>query len=160
MVTRRWSAAQVKEGIADDTISNLTSLPPTERSQVGARVVSQLQELGWKHQSVDGGFAAGQPQYNFQIPLVDAEGNPRSEDDVLKGMNQQWRRNIKKAAKQGVEVERGEASDLKAFHELYVHTAGRDHFTPRPLSYFETMFEALGAEEPDRIRRLPRAARG
>ena len=152
VVTRRWTAAQIKEGIADDAISNLTSLPPTERSQVGARVVSQLQELGWKHQSADGGFAAGQPQYNFWIPLVDAEGNPRSEDDVLKGMNQQWRRNIKKAVKQGVEVERGEASDLKAFHELYVHTAGRDHFTPRPLSYFETMFDALGAEEPDRIR--------
>ncbi len=152
VVTRRWTAAQIKEGIADDSISNLTSLPPTERSQVGAQVVSQLQELGWKHQSADGGFAAGQPQYNFWIPLIDAEGNPRSEDDVLKGMNQQWRRNIKKAIKQGVEVERGEASDLKAFHELYVHTAGRDHFTPRPLSYFETMFEALGAEEPDRIR--------
>ena len=33
-----------------------------------------------------------------------------------------------------------------------MHTAGRDHFTPRPLAYFETMFEALGAEDPDRIR--------
>ena len=99
-----------------------------------------------------GGFAAGQPQYNFQIPLVDAEGNPRSEDDVLRAMNQQWRRNIKKAAKAGVEVEHGTRADLKAFHELYAHTATRDHFTPRPLSYFETMFDALGAEEPDRIR--------
>ncbi|MCW2759926.1 MAG: peptidoglycan bridge formation glycyltransferase FemA/FemB family protein [Marmoricola sp.] len=152
VVTRRWSAAQIKEGIADPSVATLTSLPPTERGQAGARVVSQLRELGWRQQSVEGGFAAGQPQYNFQIPLVDAEGNPRSEDEVLKGMNQQWRRNIKKATKLGVEVDRGEVSDLKAFHELYVHTAGRDHFTPRPLSYFETMFEALGAEEPDRIR--------
>jgi vancomycin resistance protein VanK len=67
-------------------------------------------------------------------------------------MNQQWRRNIKKAAKQGVEVEQGSTADLKAFHELYAHTAERDHFTPRPLSYFETMFEALGSEDPDRIR--------
>ena len=47
-----------------------------------------------------GGFAAGQPQYNFQIPLAPG----RTEDDVLAGMNQQWRRNIKKAAKAGVEV--------------------------------------------------------
>ena len=44
------------------------------------------------------------------------------------------------------------ASDLKAFHDLYVHTAERDHFTPRPLAYFQTMVEALGAEDPDRIR--------
>jgi vancomycin resistance protein VanK len=152
VITRRWSAAQVKDGIADDGVSSLTELPPTERSQVGASVVSQLDELGWRLQSVEGGFAAGQPQYNFHIPLVDEDGTPRSEDAVLASMNQQWRRNIKKAAKQGVEVERGEAADLKAFHELYLHTAGRDHFTPRPLSYFETMFEALGAEEPDRIR--------
>lgn len=152
VVTRRWSAAQIKDGIADDAITTLTSLPPTERSQVGARVVSQLRELGWRAQSVEGGFAAGQPQYNFWIPLVDGEGNARSEDDVLKGMNQQWRRNIKRATKMGVEVERGEAADLKAFHELYVQTAARDGFTPRPLNYFQTMFGALGAEEPDRIR--------
>ncbi|MCW2710441.1 MAG: peptidoglycan bridge formation glycyltransferase FemA/FemB family protein [Marmoricola sp.] len=152
VVLRRWTAAQIKEGIADDALTSLTSLPPTERSQVGARVVSQLQELGWRPQSAEGGFAAGQPQYNFWIPLVDAEGTPRSEDDVLAAMNQQWRRNIKKATRLGVEVERGETSDLAAFHELYAHTAERDHFTPRPLSYFETMFDALGAEEPDRIR--------
>jgi lipid II:glycine glycyltransferase (peptidoglycan interpeptide bridge formation enzyme) len=152
VVTRRWSAAQIKEGIADDATTSLTALPPTERSQVGASVVSQLQDLGWKAQSVEGGFAAGQPQFNFWIPLVDGDGTPRSEQDVLAGMNQQWRRNIKKAAKLGVEVERGETSDLAAFHDLYVLTAQRDHFTPRPLSYFQTMFDALGAEEPDRIR--------
>ena len=152
VVTRRWTAAQVKEGIADDAVTSLTSLPASEQNPVGAQVVAHLREHGWRPQSVSGGFAAGQPQYNFQIPLVDAEGQPRSEDDVLAGMNQQWRRNIKKAGKAGVEVERGAVADLKAFHELYAHTAERDHFTPRPLSYFQTMFEALGAEEPDRIR--------
>ena len=117
-------------------------------------MVSQLQELGWRPQAVEGGFAAGQPQFNFQIPLAGPDGTPRSEDDVLAGMNQQWRRNIKKAAKAGVEVIHGdpEKGDLEAFHDLYVHTAGRDHFTPRPLAYFRTMFRALLAEEPDRIR--------
>ncbi len=152
VVLRRWDAATIKQGIADEAVTTLTALPPTERSRVGARVVAQLRELGWREQSVEGGFAAGQPQYNFWIRLVDDEGNPRSEDAVLTGMNQQWRRNIKKAAKLGVEVERGETSDLAAFHALYVQTAERDHFTPRPLGYFEAMFRALGAEEPDRIR--------
>jgi len=152
VITRRWSAAQVKEGIADDAVTSLTTLPPTDRSQDGARVVSQLRELGWRPQSVEGGFAAGQPQFNFWIPLADESGAARTEEDVLAGMNQQWRRNIKKAAKLGVEVEVGGVSDLKAFHDLYVLTAQRDHFTPRGLSYFQTMFDALGAEEPDRIR--------
>ncbi|MEI5673430.1 MULTISPECIES: lipid II:glycine glycyltransferase FemX [Nocardioides] len=150
VVTRRWTAAQVKEGIADAGVRRLGDLPPTERDATGARVVTQLHELGWRPQVTDGGFAAGQPQYVFQVPLVDADGKPRSEDDVLKGMNQLWRRNIKKAAKEGVTVTVG--TDLEAFHELYVHTARRDHFTPRPLSYFRTMVDALSAEDPDRIR--------
>jgi vancomycin resistance protein VanK len=100
---------------------------------------------------VAGGFAAGQPRYNFQVPLADADG-PRTEDAVLAGMNQLWRRNIKKAAKAGVEVTLGTDADLAAFHELYAHTAERDHFTPRPLRYFQTMYAALHGEDADRIR--------
>ena len=157
VITRRWSAAQVKEGIADDAVTSLTTLPPAERSRAGAAVVSQLRELGWRPQSVVGGFAAGQPRYNFWIPLRDEHGKQRTEDDVLAGMNQLWRRNIKKAVKAGVTVRlsrvgtAGFDADLAAFHALYAHTAQRDHFTPRPLSYFTTMFEALSAEDPDRI---------
>jgi vancomycin resistance protein VanK len=116
--------------------------------------VSQLQELGWRRQVAEGGFTAGQPQYNFWVPLR-TDGEPRTEDDVLAGMNQQWRRNIKKADKAGVRVARSTpdsvAADLKAFHDLYVHTAERDHFTPRPLGYFRTMVEAMTVEDPDRI---------
>ncbi|MDP2774910.1 MAG: peptidoglycan bridge formation glycyltransferase FemA/FemB family protein [Nocardioides sp.] len=153
VVTRRWSAAQVKDGIADDAVRRLDDVAPTERDAIGARVVCQLDELGWRRQVAEGGFAAGQPQYVFQVPLHDTDGAPRTEDDVLKGMNQQWRRNIKKAAKEGVEVVSSTSrEDLKAFHDLYVHTAQRDHFTPRPLSYFQTMVDALGSESPDRIK--------
>lgn len=156
VVTRRWSAAQVKDGIADESVRRLDDLAPTERAATGARVVSQLDELGWRRQVAEGGFAAGQPQYVFQVPLTDpATGEPRTEDDVLKGMNQLWRRNIKKAAKLGVEVTSSSGTaaldDLKAFHDLYVHTAERDHFTPRPLAYFQTMVQALGSESPERI---------
>jgi vancomycin resistance protein VanK len=151
VVTRRWDAATVKQGIADPAVHRLGDLVPTERSAEGARVVAQLTELGWRPQAVEGGFAAGQPQHVFQVPLAG-----RSEDEVLAGMNQLWRRNIKKAAKEGVEVTTyaGAAieAELKTFHDLYVHTAERDHFTPRPLGYFRTMVEALGAEDPDRIR--------
>jgi lipid II:glycine glycyltransferase (peptidoglycan interpeptide bridge formation enzyme) len=151
VVTRRWTAAQVKEGIADDGVRRLGQVPPLEKTATGERVVTQLDRLGWKPQAVDGGFAAGQPQYVFWVPLAD-----RTEDDVLKGMNQQWRRNIKKAAKEGVVVTAADpgnaAADLKRFHDLYIHTAERDHFTPRGLAYFQTMYDALSAEDPDRIK--------
>lgn len=151
VVTRRWSAQQVKDGIADESVRRLDDIAPLERCAEGARVVARLHELGWRPQTVEGGFAAGQPQYNFQVPLAG-----KDEDEVLKAMNQQWRRNIRKADKAGVEVTAGDgtdpAADLKAFHDLYVHTAERDHFTPRPLSYFRAMVDALSAEDPDRIR--------
>jgi vancomycin resistance protein VanK len=151
VITRRWSAAQVKQGIADDAVRRLDDLAPLERNATGARVVAQLRELGWRPQVAEGGFAAGQPRYNFWIPLAG-----RTEDDVLKGMNQQWRRNIKKATKEGVEVTSSGSTatpaELEEFHTLYVHTAQRDGFTPRPLGYFRTMVDALGAEEPERIR--------
>jgi vancomycin resistance protein VanK len=151
VITRRWTAAQVKEGIASDGVHRLGQVAPEERSATGARVLGALVDLGWQPQAVEGGFAAGQPQYNFVVPLRDADGNARTEEDVLKGMNQQWRRNIKKADKAGVEVTVGGSDDLALFHDLYVHTAERDGFTPRPLGYFRTMVDALSAEEPDRI---------
>jgi vancomycin resistance protein VanK len=151
VILRRWSAAQVKDGIADDSVRSLTALAPTERSAEGARVVSELRELGWREQRAAGGFAAGQPQYNFWLPLRDDAGEQRTEEDVLAGMNQQWRRNIKKSAKAGVEVTRGTVDDLPAFHALYAHTAERDRFTPRPLSYFRTMFDAMSAAEPGSV---------
>ncbi|HET7385136.1 MAG TPA: peptidoglycan bridge formation glycyltransferase FemA/FemB family protein [Nocardioidaceae bacterium] len=153
VVVRSWDAAAVKAGVADDALRRLGDVPPTERDPVGARVVSQLHELGWRRQGSEEGFAAGQPAYNFWLPLRDTTGASLSEDDVLAGMNQQWRRNIKKSVKAGVEVcHDGTEQDLAAFHQLYVTTAARDGFTPRPRSYFQAMWQSLSAEDPDRIR--------
>ncbi len=146
--THQWSAEQVKEGIADPGIRRLTDLSGGVSDPVGARVVAQLRDAGWLPQSPEDGFGAGQPQFTYEIPLAG-----RTADELVGSMNQQWRRNIKKATKAGVEVTTGGgAADLKAFHDLYLHTAERDRFTPRPLPYFETMFARLSAEAPERIR--------
>ena len=141
-VVRAGSAQAVKDGLARGDLTRLGDLAPTRRDELGAVVVSQLRELGWRPPAESGGFAAGQPRFNFVVPL---EG--RNEDDVLAGMNQLWRRNIRKAAKAGVQVRIADTAtleeDLGAFHALYVHTAERDGFTPRPLAYFRRMFAAL-----------------
>jgi lipid II:glycine glycyltransferase (peptidoglycan interpeptide bridge formation enzyme) len=144
---RRWHADTVKAAIADDAVGSLRDVTPDVSEDAGMRVRALLERLGFDHLASDDGFAAGQPEYVFQLPLAG-----RTEEDVLAGMNQLWRRNIKKSAKQGVVVTRGEASDLPAFHAAYLETATRDHFTPRPLSYFQRMFEVMEAENDDRIR--------
>lgn len=145
--SRRWSAATVKGGLADESVSSLTDLTPDVTSSTGTALASQLRELGWRQQVSDTGFTAGQPQFVFQLPLAD-----RNEEDLFKGFNQLWRRNIRKADKAGVTVELGTADDLPAFHQLYVETAHRDGFTPRPLPYFQGMWDAMNREVSDRIR--------
>ncbi|HYP43644.1 MAG TPA: peptidoglycan bridge formation glycyltransferase FemA/FemB family protein [Propionibacteriaceae bacterium] len=147
VVARRWGAETIKSAIADPTITRLSLATPDSVNRDATRLRNQLRILGWRPPRDEAGFAAGQPRFVFQLPLAG-----RDEGQLLSMMNQLWRRNIKKAAKVGVEVTQGTAEDLAQFHPLYVETAERDHFTPRPLSYFTAMFEHLLAEDPDRIR--------
>jgi lipid II:glycine glycyltransferase (peptidoglycan interpeptide bridge formation enzyme) len=147
VAVRTWSAATVKQAIADESARRLRDVEPDSDDKVGGHIVDALRSAGWQPQKSDEGFALGQPQYVFQIPLAG-----RTPDEVLAGMNQLWRRNIKRAVKEGVTVEQAAPALLPKFHELYVETARRDGFTPRPLAYFQTMFDALMREDPDRIR--------
>jgi len=147
VVTRRWSADTVKVAVADGGSTRLGEVPADRTTAAGAALTAQLAALGWRPPAQEGGFSAGQPRHVFQLPLAG-----RTEDDVLAGFNQLWRRNVKKAAKSGVEVTRGTADDLPAFHALYAETARRDGFTPRPLAYFDGMWRAMTGEAPDRLR--------
>ncbi len=147
VAVRRWHAETVKRAIADGTAKRLSDLPPDETAAYGDRVSAALAATGWRPPAQEGGFSAGQPRHVFQVRLAG-----RSEDDLLKGFNQLWRRNIKKAEKSGVEVHEGGYDDLGAFHTLYVETARRDSFTPRPLNYFQRMWQAMTAEDPQRLR--------
>jgi lipid II:glycine glycyltransferase (peptidoglycan interpeptide bridge formation enzyme) len=146
-VWHTWDTATVKQAIADPQITKLSDAAPDSTSMPATRLVDWFTSHGWISQKTDHGFAAGQPPFNFWLPLTG-----KTPDDLLKGMNQLWRRNIKKATKMGVTVRTGEREDLAVFHQVYSETAARDGFTPRPLSYFETMWDVLRAEDPDRIR--------
>jgi lipid II:glycine glycyltransferase (peptidoglycan interpeptide bridge formation enzyme) len=147
IVWRRWSSDTIKAAIADERVTRLSDVEPDTIDPAATRLRGQLRHLGWLPQHTDEGFAAGQPEFNFQLPLAG-----KTPDQLLAGMNQLWRRNIKKAEKVGVEVTQGRREDVAAFHELYLETASRDGFTGRPVSYFVRMWDALTAEDPDRIR--------
>ncbi len=149
VVVRRWSADAVKAAIADPAARRLRDAEATSCEAGALDVADRLRHGGWRQTEPGGedGFAAGQPRYVFQVPFAG-----RSLEDVQRGLNQQWRRNIKKAEKAGVKVVRGGYEDLPAFYELYAETAERDRFLPRPLPYFQRMWTALTAEHPDRMR--------
>ncbi|MEV6509684.1 peptidoglycan bridge formation glycyltransferase FemA/FemB family protein [Streptomyces sp. NPDC051642] len=149
VVVRRWSADAVKAAIADPDARRLKDAAPTSYEPRAYEVADRLRRAGWQQTEAGGedGFAAGQPRYVFQVPFAG-----RSLDDIHRGLNQQWRRNIKKAEKAGVKVVQGGYDELPAFYELYAETAERDRFIPRPLPYFQRMWTALTAEHPDRMR--------
>ncbi|MGW2593064.1 lipid II:glycine glycyltransferase FemX [Streptomyces sp. NPDC001515] len=149
VIGRRWEARTVKEAIADPAAKRLRDVAADTTDPRAAEVERHLRELGWRPVSGgDGsGFGAGQPAYVFQVPLAG-----RSLEEVREGLNQQWRRNVKKAEKAGVKVVEGDYADLPVFYELYRETAARDDFLPRPLAYFQRMWTALRAEDPGRMR--------
>ena len=144
---QRWHAKTVKDAIAEGNAMRLSEVPADATSDTASVLITQLRAAGWTRQDSEAGFGDFQPRYVFQVPL-----DSRSLDDVFAGFNQLWRRNVRKAEKAGVKVTVGAESDLEDFHRIYIETAERDQFTPRPLSYFRRMFDQMQREDPARIR--------
>jgi len=149
---RRWQADTVKDVMAHagepGVPRRIGEIPADWHSAAAAAAVDALRATDWVQEVSDGaGFGDVQPRYVFQINLAN-----RTLGDVFAGFNQLWRRNIRKAEKAGVEVTRDDYDDLAAFHEVYVETAKRDHFTPRGLDYFQRMLSELNSIDPDRLR--------
>lgn len=147
VVTRTWDAPTLKAALAAGDATRLDDLEPTTTDPAGVALAAGLAATGWQPPAQATGFATGQPQHVFWLPLAG-----RDADDVFAGFNQLWRRNVRRASKLGVTVDVGTREDLPAFHALYVETAQRDGFTPRPLGYFTGMWDAMSAEDPQRLR--------
>ncbi|MBG6084612.1 lipid II:glycine glycyltransferase FemX [Zhihengliuella flava] len=154
-VQAKWRAAEVRKALSgkkkDDaapTPEFVTGLEPLAGDGHAALVAAQLRAAGWTKPEVSEDFAAGQPEFQARIPLRDTGGEQLDVDGVLAGMNQNARRETRKAASGPLEVQVGAVGDVERFHALYRETAERDGFTPRPASYFTTMWTELNARIP------------
>lgn len=143
---RRWTAATVKARTGPGR--RLGDVLADEVDPLGAAVAERLRARGWKRcggDSEDG--ADAQPRHVFQVPLAG-----RTADDLWAGLNQEWRRNVRKARKSGVEITIGSAADLPEFHRLLRVTEERDGFRlGRSLAYYERQYAVLNAEHPGRM---------
>lgn len=147
VAARSWDAPTLKAALASGQAARLAELQPTWVDDKALAIAPALAERGWIPPQAAEGFATGQPQHVFWLPL-----QGRTQDEVFAGFNQLWRRNVRKADKMGVTVTQSGRDDLAAFHALYVETAERDGFTPRPLSYFTGMWDAMTPEDDTRLR--------
>lgn len=149
LVGRAWDAAAVKTGMADPAVTAFAGLPGTFRNASTARrLADELHLLGWRRHSAPGdGIVDAQPRHFVRVPLTG-----RDTATVRSSLDAQWRRNTRIAERAGVTVWQAGAAELPTFHDLYVETARRDAFTPRPRAYFELMFRELRAADPDSVR--------
>ena len=145
--TRRWHAETLKAAIAEHSAQSIAQLTPDEVNAAGVALTDLLRKLKWKQpRTSDSGFGDYQPRYVFQLDL-----HNKTEEEVFSEFNQLWRRNIRKAEKEGVTVRVGTDADLPLFHDCYVETARRDKFTPRSLAYFQNMWAVMRTEAPERM---------
>lgn len=103
-----------------------------------AQMDATLHELGFKPSpDAQNSFGGTQPRFNMRLDIS------RPLEEVMAGFHTNWRRNIRRAERDGVAVVEGSRDDLPTFHEIYKITAQRDGFTGRPLSYFHKLWDAL-----------------
>ncbi|AZQ36210.1 peptidoglycan bridge formation glycyltransferase FemA/FemB family protein [Streptomyces cyaneochromogenes] len=155
---RRWDAALLKPLAGPGR--RLGDVLASEVDPLGTAVAERLRARGWRRCGGDstagggtgGGGAGGdgdaQPRHVFHVPLAG-----RTTEDLWSGLNQEWRRNVRRAQKEGVEVVVGSAAELPEFYRLLGITERRDGFRlGRSLAYYERQYAALNAEEPGRMK--------
>jgi peptidoglycan pentaglycine glycine transferase (the first glycine) len=130
---RRQSAIFVK---IDPDVSLGTGVPGTAEAvedASGAAVRSALAATGWR-------FSADQVQFRNTV-LVDLRP---AEAELLAGMKQKTRYNIRLAARKGVTVRPALAQDLPLLYHMYAETAVRDGFLIREEGYYQTVWSTFG----------------
>ena len=95
------------------------------RPDCAAALAEELAGRGWR-------FSSEQIQYRNTV-LLDLE---QTEEELLAGMKQKSRYNVRLAQRRGVTVREGSADDLALFYGLYAETAARDGFLIRPAEYY------------------------
>ena len=148
VVRRRWSAATVKAAIAEGSARRLADVPPDSTDDVGERVAATLR----------GARAGGRRRPTRASPRGSRSTSSRcrspgaTRTSCSRASTSCGGATSRRPTSSASWCGRASADDLPAFHALYLETAERDHFTGRPLSYFQRMWEAMRAEDPDRIR--------
>jgi hypothetical protein len=101
--TNTWSAAQVKEGIADPGIKR--EIPSQQADPVGARVTNQLRDYGWPPQSRRMGISIREPG----MPMTVSRNSPSTKHPVLDPQAQPY-----EERRHGVKVRDGDADVIEA----------------------------------------------
>ena len=79
-----------------------------------------------------------QPKQTLIVDLT------KSEEELLAGMHEKTRYNVRLAMRKGIRCEVSGVSDFEVFWKLMQETATRDKFHTHPRAYYETLLRVLG----------------
>ncbi len=129
---RREGAVYLKMDPEMITARGFAENPDYEANPHAFETLRELQASGWllSHQQI-------QFKNTFWIDLHPAE------DELLAGMKQKTRYNIRLAEKKGVKIRAGKIDDLERIYSMYAETAHRDGFIIRPKEYYLYLWETF-----------------
>lgn len=118
-----------------------TGVPSSEHDLIdssGLSVMSELKRRGWK-------YSSDQIQFKNTV-LIDLQP---TEEELLAGMKQKTRYNIRLAEKKGVTLRVGTSNDFDLLYKMYAETSVRDGFVIRNEEYYRTVWGTfLAAANP------------
>lgn len=104
----------------------------TLRDLEGNAITEELKQLGWR-------YSEEQIQFKNTV-LVDLTPD---DADLLAGMKQKTRYNIRLASRKGVRIRPGEVKDIPVLYQLYLETSIRDNFVIRDKVYYEQLWSTF-----------------
>ncbi len=118
-------------------------IPTHDESKINQRtpsLVSELESMGWQN-------SAAQVQFKNTMTI---DLRPTT-DELLAGMKQKTRYNIRLAIRKGVTIRPGTEADLKLIYQMYAETSIRDNFIIRDENYYLSLWKRFieaGMAEP------------
>jgi lipid II:glycine glycyltransferase (peptidoglycan interpeptide bridge formation enzyme) len=120
--------AEIERSARSKKIRHLIIQPPAD----GADIAAALAARGYT-----GNAPAVAPTATIRIDLS------HSLDQILAGMSEKRRREVRRAMRLGIEVKLGGRSDIDAFHAMHEATAHRQGFVPLSRQYLERQWDVL-----------------
>ena len=147
VAVRSWTATTLKDAIADGSAKRLRDVAPDATFNGGTQLIEQLTASGWTQQADTGaGFGDVQPAMSSRFRSPTAPKTTSSLASINCGGATFVKRRSSVSPWSALV-----ATALSCFHPIYVETAARDGFVPRGSPYFQRMWDAMTAEDPNRI---------
>jgi lipid II:glycine glycyltransferase (peptidoglycan interpeptide bridge formation enzyme) len=106
--------------------------PDSEEVALGQWIMEDLAQAGWR-------VSSDQIQFRNTLTL----DLLLSEDEIMAGMKQKTRYNIRLADRRGVVVKRGGMQDFDLLYRMYAETSTRDGFVIRKPAYYQDAWGAF-----------------